>query len=91
MDLRELLSLDRIHGARGGAHPAGADPAKFESVLEELRALADRTRDGTEKARTKDDGGLAGFADALRRADADYAALMEVRRRLEAAFRSRGS
>lgn len=89
MDIRELLSLERIHGARGEARPGGADAAKFESVLDELRALAGRAREGEGTA--KAEGDLAGFADALKRADDDYAALMEVRRRLEAAFRSRGS
>lgn len=82
MDLREILHLDRIQGDTGTQRPDGADPKKFQTLLDELQRLT--TDRSSEKGTSTD---LAEFADELRRADDDYATMLDMRRKLEEAFR----
>ena len=81
MDLREILHLDRIQGDQGVKRPDGTDPKKFQALLDEMQKLTSDRR-SQESASTD----LSEFADELRRADHDYATLMDMRRKLEEAF-----
>lgn len=91
MNLEELLAMDRLRAAEGLAQPQprqGAEQASaFEAVLEELARLgADAPEEGG--GGTSD---VRALATDLARADAQFANLMDLRRRLEDAFRSRQS
>ena len=82
MDLREILHLDRLQRDQGAKRPDGTDPKKFQALLDEMQKL---TSDQRSQESTSTD--LGEFADELRRADDDYATLMDIRNKLEEAFR----
>lgn len=88
MDIQEYLKLDRIQTDRApdGQRTKAADPETFQRLLEELQALADKG-DAPDPARADKKDGLANFGEALRRADDDFATLMDLRHKLEEAFR----
>lgn len=85
MNPLERLAFDRIHGAgpAGGAeNGAKTTPTTdFAKLLEELRAV------GAQPAATDKAGDAGDFERAVRRADDDYATVMELRRHLEDAYR----
>lgn len=66
----------------GGPNPVSNDPAfrRMLERLEELQAKSDAGEDATE------DETLA-FMDALKKADDDFVAAMDLRRKLEEAYR----
>ncbi|MCB9871982.1 MAG: hypothetical protein H6837_19165 [Planctomycetes bacterium] len=79
-ELRQISGIAPA-GPADAAQQSSQDPTAFRRLLEQLEAMATRTterpapRDGTE------------LAEALRRADEDFATAMELRRELEAAYR----
>ena len=88
MGIEEHLRIDRLHGADpaaapGRAQPSG-DPTEFRRLLEQLEQLAQQR--GAEPA-TGAGEDVAALQDALRQADADFAQVMDLRARLEDAFR----
>ena len=82
MDIREILRIDQVHSGDKST-PAGK-PGAFAAVLKELqeRATSDAVTD------VKDIGQLK---DAMQRAEDDFASLMDLRRKLEDAWRSHNS
>ena len=83
MDIRELLSIDRVQGPNGpnqtGQTPEGKP---FQQVLQELQDIA-KTRSTDGEPVPSD---LKDFSKAMRAADDEYVALMDIRRKLEQAF-----
>ena len=85
MDINELLRIDRIHSGDGAAKTSGStNPKAFQNVLEELQGLAKNAAAAAPE--TKD---VNEFSNAMRKAEDEFTALMDLRRRLEEAFRTR--
>ena len=105
MNIHELFLVDRIRGTDGGGASSGAKgPTKgpaFEQILDQLRQLSEPAKtaepagaDGKPAgapAQPNTDEPLSQFSDAMRRADRDFVAMMDLRRQLEEAYRSRTS
>ncbi len=76
-------------GGSGAPQPAGAPPVadglEFRRLLERLEELAQREN----APATPPAADVETFRDAVRAADDDFAAAMDLRRRLEEAFRQR--
>jgi hypothetical protein len=95
MNIEEILRLERVHGAGAGTPPSGtprpgANVSAFDEVLRELQTLGDpdvrpQAADGEKCC---EDDRFRDFADAMSRAEDDFQLMMELRRKLEDAFRS---
>lgn len=90
MNLDEMLWIDRLRalgGACGGAE-APCDPGAFQRVLQQVQ---EQRAPGAAPACATDQTAaeVSDFTTELQRAEAQFTALMDLRRRLEAAFQSR--
>jgi hypothetical protein len=82
MGIDEHLRIDRVEGPAGEPRtaPASGDNAEFRRLLERLENVA-------RKPSTDDVEDIDKLRDAVRRADDDFAAVMDLRNQLEKAYR----
>ena len=73
-------SIDPAKGRDQGTNP---DSAEFRRILERLQAISDPDTD----AQTKKLDDAQEFLDAMKKADDDYMSVMDLRQRLEDAYR----
>ena len=90
MNLDEILWIDRLRapGSASGSADAARDPGAFQRVLQQAQdesAPAGTQVSATDQAAAE----VSDFTAALQRAETQFTALMDLRRRLEAAFQSR--
>lgn len=93
MGIEEQFRIDRAQpGSPADAHTAGAagtpETSEFRRMLEKLEAVARPAHKPGADTQQSEDADLDKLHDAMRKADDDYAAIMDLRRRIEEAYRS---
>lgn len=79
MDIREIIGIDRVQG--GNATHKSGGTRSFADLLQELQSAV-KTDTPTKVE------GVGDLADAMQRAEQDYSSLMDLRRKLEDAWRN---
>ena len=84
MDVNEFLWIDRVRSRTDPASPTekARGEGAFRELLDQMQELARGREADAASAPTAPE-----FTEAMRRADEDYVTLMDLRRRLEDAFR----
>lgn len=88
MSLDENFRIDRIHGTQGpeanqpGGAAGAAGSTEFRRLLEQLETVA-RSANGSPESVTDIDN----LREAMKKADDDFEAVMQLRKQLEDAYR----